>query len=115
MLRKVIENLRRERGITFEGDLLTTENMYSIGSLIFLRNLHSCCEVSNDRWRAVIWAFTEHQIKRYDKGEISHDTYQEHSLYADQCVAQMLADCEAKNQREKRSEYYNIFGVNDDK
>jgi hypothetical protein len=113
-LTKAIKDLRGKLRVAFEGDSLTTENLYDISSLTFLRNLHSCCEVSNNRWMAVIWSFTEHQIKRYDGRQISQEIYQEHLKYADQCIAQMLADCEAKKQREERNEYYRLFGVSDE-
>jgi hypothetical protein len=114
MLRKAIDDLRRKRGITFDRDPLFTENLYTISSLIFLKNIHFCCELSNGRWRSALWSFAEHQIKRYDEGKISQETYNKHRQYADQCFAQMLADCEGKNQREERNEYYNLFGVSDE-
>jgi hypothetical protein len=113
-LRKTIEDLRRKNRITFERDSLTTENLNSMGSLIFLKSLHFCCEFPNDRWRAVIWSFTEHQIRRFEKGEISQEIYQEHRQDAAQCIGLMLADCEEKKQREERNEYNKLFGVRDE-
>ena len=113
-LRKGIKALRRELRVAFEGDSLTTDNLFDIGSLTFLRSLHSCCEVSNNRWRAVIWSFTEHQLRRYDGREISREIYREHRKFADQCIAQMLEDCEAKKEREERNEYCRLFGVSDE-
>ncbi|MBW1928888.1 MAG: hypothetical protein JRH08_12135 [Deltaproteobacteria bacterium] len=113
-LQKAIKDLIKRDRISFEDRSLTTRNIHCIGSLLFLRSLHLCCELSNDRWRSAIWSFAEHQINRYDNGEISLGTYQEHRQYADQCIAQMLADCEAKKQREERNEDYKLFGVTDE-
>jgi len=53
-------------------------------------------------------------MKRYDTGAISQEIFQEHCQYADYCLAQMLADCEAKKQREEANEYDKLFGVSDE-
>jgi len=113
-LRKTINDLRKKCKVAFKGVSLTTANLYEMGSLIFLKNLHSCCGVSNDRWRAATFSFVKHQMERYDKGKISQEIYQKHRQYADQCLSQMLADCEGKKQRQERNEYGRLFGVTDE-
>ncbi len=115
MLKDTIKDLIRKGNIKCEDDILTTKNLHCMGSLIFLKSLHTCCKMSNERWRAAIWSFTVHQAIRYEKREISEKTYDKHCQYSELCFAQLRADCVQKIQKEERAESFRLFGVIDDR
>jgi len=114
MLQKTIKDLIRKGTITLKGRSLKTENIHYVSSLHFLRSLHWCCEMPNDRWRSAILSFIKHQIRRYESGMISEEIYKIQRLYADQCWGLVHTECEEKKEREERNAYSKLFGVNDE-
>ena len=113
-LQKAIKDLIKRGTISLEGHSLTTQDIHCIGSLLFLRGLHFCCEMPNDRWRSTILSFTKHQIERYEGGNVSEEIYKTQCRYADQCWMQVRTECEEKRKREERNEDYKLFGVTDE-
>jgi hypothetical protein len=67
--------------------------------------------MSNGCWRSAVWSFFTHLYQRYEGKKISHDKFEQHYEYANQCLTQMRADCEAKKKREEDKEFSQIFGV----
>ncbi len=113
-LRNAIKNLNKARVVAIRGENLSTEHLYYMCSLHFLRNLHSCCEMSNSLWMSTVWSFVQHQQKRYDEGKISEEIYNEHNQYVGPCLAQLRIDCDAKKKREEIEQFSKMFGVNDE-
>jgi len=44
---------------------------------------------------------------------MSEEKYQLHSQYADPCLAQISADCDAKTEQNEMRYFSEVFGVND--
>jgi len=112
-LQKVIRDLRRNREVRFGVSHFSTERLHYMGSLMFFKNLHSCCGMSNKRWMSTVWSFVRHQRRRVEEGMMSEEKYQLHSQYADPCLAQISADCDAKTEQNEMRYFSEVFGVND--
>jgi hypothetical protein len=112
-LQTAIKDLLRNHELLLGGSRFSTDNLHYKGSLIFLKNLHSCCEMSNSRWMSTVWSFVKHQYRRFEEGKVSEDIYKLHMSYADPLLAQLNADCKAKREEDERRQSYQMFGVND--
>lgn len=112
-LREAIQDLQQNSVVTIGGHALSTRRAHFMGSLNFLEGLHSCCEVSNTRWRSAVWSFLEHQVSRYERGCLSEEKYDQHYECADQCLQQMKAACKAKRKSEEDRQFRQMFGVHD--
>ncbi len=97
-LRKVIEDLRKEKEVTIMTKKLITENLHFFGTLHFLKSLHSCCEVSDLIWMAALYSFWRHQQRRLKDGRISEDIFKEHDQYATLCFGRLSSEIDAKKQ-----------------
>lgn len=114
ILQKAIKDLIRNGGVSLGGNHFSTSNLHYMGSLIFFRSLHACCEMSNRLWMSTVWSFVRHQRRRYEDGNTSEETYQAHMSYANAYLSQVNEDCDAKTEQEEMEQYRQMFGVQDE-
>jgi len=114
-LQKVIRDISRRGEVVVGGSHFSTASLHYMSSLSFFREIHSCCEMANNRWMVVVTSFFRHQQERYEQGKIAEETYSQHLSCAGPYMAQLSADCDAKRKYEEKKQLYQMFGIDNER